>query len=411
MAYIRRRGCKCKKELDADGKPKKKKCTCGAKWSYTLDIGIDPTTGKRKQKTESGFNTKEAATLAAAEVLKSFKGGTYVDGGKELFQKCAKEWMEHYKNSGRVKEGTIYLRQYAVDKWIDAWPYFMLKDIETYHYEDALQRFKNEGLSKSTLVAIHTAGRMIFNYAVERKKIAINPTASAKLPLYVGTVEDLENDQAKVKYLEKIELKKFLEAAKAESPTDHFIFFVLAYTGMRVGELGALKWKDLDPEAGTLRIRKTLYSRGDAKTITLLTPKTIKSIRDIPIEEEVFVEFEKHRSHQKQLMMKYRKTYYDDGFITVRETARFAGYPMKDADILRRMKVILKRANLNEDLTPHSLRHTHASLLAEAGVGLEEIMERLGHEDDKTTKTIYLHITKSRKRTASKKFSELMKSV
>ncbi|WP_342453900.1 tyrosine-type recombinase/integrase [Paenibacillus turicensis] len=65
---------------------------------------------------------------------------------------------------------------------------------------------------------------------------------------------------------------------------------------------------------------------------------------------------------------------------------------------------------MESDLTPHSLRHTHTSLLAEAGVSLEQIMQRLGYSDDKVTKKIYLHMTKPQRKEASQKFSELMKA-
>ena len=71
----------------------------------------------------------------------------------------------------------------------------------------------------------------------------------------------------------------------------------------------------------------------------------------------------------------------------------------------------LKLAGLNEELTPHSLRHTHTALLAEAGANLEAIMERLGHSDDEVTKRVYLHITKTVKKETSQKFAELMKSL
>jgi integrase len=74
------------------------------------------------------------------------------------------------------------------------------------------------------------------------------------------------------------------------------------------------------------------------------------------------------------------------------------------------MARLLKIAGLDQSLTPHSLRHTHTSLLAEAGVGLEQIMQRLGHSDDETTRNIYLHITKPKRKEASQKFSELMRS-
>ncbi|WP_413309792.1 tyrosine-type recombinase/integrase [Bacillus sp. 1P10SD] len=73
------------------------------------------------------------------------------------------------------------------------------------------------------------------------------------------------------------------------------------------------------------------------------------------------------------------------------------GYPV-DKNVRDRMKRLLRIAGLNEDLTPHSLRHTHTSLLAEAGVSLEQIMDRLGHTDNQITKNVYLHVTQEMKK-------------
>ncbi|WP_373459053.1 tyrosine-type recombinase/integrase [Peribacillus sp. V2I11] len=77
-----------------------------------------------------------------------------------------------------------------------------------------------------------------------------------------------------------------------------------------------------------------------------------------------------------------------------------------------RMESLLKKTpSINKRLTPHSLRHTHTSLLAEAGVELLQIMDRLGHTEDETTTQVYLHITKDRKKEASQKFAQLMRSL
>lgn len=67
--------------------------------------------------------------------------------------------------------------------------------------------------------------------------------------------------------------------------------------------------------------------------------------------------------------------------------------------------------SLNKMLTPHSLRHTHTSLLAEARVSLEQIMDRLGHTEDQITKNVYLYVIQEIKKEASQKFSELMRSL
>lgn len=75
------------------------------------------------------------------------------------------------------------------------------------------------------------------------------------------------------------------------------------------------------------------------------------------------------------------------------------------------MARLLAISKLTPDLTPHSLRHTHTSLLAEAGVALEQIMGRPGHSDNQITTNVYLHVTKEMKKEASQKFSELLRSL
>ena len=97
-------------------------------------------------------------------------------------------------------------------------------------------------------------------------------------------------------------------------------------------------------------------------------------------------------SKQNAYKMKFRKIYNDQDFIST--NLKYPGYPLYVKFIELRMARLIKLAKLNTSLTPHSLRHTHASLLAEAGATLESIMERLGQVDDETTRKVYLHITK-----------------
>ena len=77
--------------------------------------------------------------------------------------------------------------------------------------------------------------------------------------------------------------------------------------------------------------------------------------------------------------------------------------------IQNRLKRLIKLSNITKNITPHSFRHTHTSLLIEAGVGIKEIQQRLGHTDIETTMNIYAHMTKNMEEKASQKFSELMK--
>ncbi|AJO16790.1 integrase [Bacillus paralicheniformis] len=297
---------------------------------------------------------------------------------------------------------------------MDYFQYLKMKDITRKQYQEALNDLKARGYAENTIDGAHRTGRMIFKRAIELEVIKTDPTEYAIVPKVQKTVEELEREKELPKYLEKEELAHFLSIIPDHQMDirDYPIFFTLAYTGMRAGELCALKWSDIDFEEQTISITKTYYNpRNAIKEYELLTPKTKKSKRVIDVTEDVLIELDKLRKAQKEVQMKYRKTYHNEGFVFAQLDEVNAGYPAYVKLIEIRMKRLLKIANLNPSLTPHSLRHTHTSLLAEAGVSLEQIMDRLGHTDDDTTKNIYLHITKPKKKEASHKFSELMRSL
>lgn len=225
------------------------------------------------------------------------------------------------------------------------------------------------------------------------------------------TIEELEENQIP-KYMEKEELYLFLETAKKQGlEMDYLAFLILSYTGMRIGELVCLKWNDINFKENSIRIIKTYYNeKNNTVEFSLELPKTQGSIRTIVVEDMIMEELKKHRTAQKKVIKRLGDAYYNEGFI-FGKSERHPGYPMLIKTVANRMKRLLKTAGLNQELTPHSLRHTHTSLLAEAGVGLEEIMDRLGHVEDETTRLIYLHVTEELKREASQKFGQLMRSL
>ena len=396
--------CKCPKDA--------KKCKCGATWSYVLDIGIDPKTGKRKQQKRGGFKTKKDVTLAAAIVTHELDQGTFIQESDITFEDFAKEWLVNYGNSGRVKESTIRMRKFEIKRLSLNLAKIKLKNITRKLYQGALNAIKDRGLSNAAVIGANATGRMIFKRAIEYGVVKNDPTQYVTIPSTIKTIEQLEEEEEIVKYLEKEELSLFLKTAKEDGlGSDYPAFLLLAYSGMRVGEMCALKWKDIDFEEGTVNIIKTYYNpTGNARKYKLTPPKTVASKRKIIIDKLVIEEMSKYKIRQNAIRMKYRATYHENGFIFAREE-RYHGYPEITPTIERRMYRLLKLAKLNEDLTPHSLRHTHTSLLAEAGVSLPEIMERLGHKDDEITKQVYMHTTKAMKKEASQKFSELMETL
>lgn len=407
--------CKC---VDSKGESKKtKKCSCGATWSYIIDVGTDPKTGKRKQKKKGGFKTKTEAQEAAALLVVEKKQGTYVDESNVTFEKFAYEWLEIYNASGKPKkQGTIRIRKHEIQRLLDYFAKLKLKDITRKMYQDALNKLKERGFAENTLDGAHRTGRMIFKKAIELGLIKMDPTEYAYVPKDVKTVEELEKEDEVPKYLEKEDLSIFLNTVKKDGlDRDYPIFMLLSYTGMRAGELCALKWKDIDFDEETIKITKTYYNpTNNIKKYELVPPKTATSRRTIDIDPKVLAVLEEHRSLQKQVRMRYRNTYHDEDFVFAKMDGNYPGYPELIKTIENRMRRSLKIAGLSKELlelTPHSLRHTHTSLLAEAGVSLPEIMARLGHKDEDTTKHIYLHVTKEMKKEASQKFARLMENL
>lgn len=391
----------------------------GKSWSYMIDIGKDPRTGKRIQKGKGGFKTKKEAQEAAALLIAELSKGTYVEEKNITFEELSELWINHYSKHGKPKkDGTIRIRRNELNSLLPHFAKLKANEITEVDYQNALIALKNgnqgegkEALAYNTLCGVHSTGKMIFKYGKKIGAVKNDPTINAYVPQDIKSVEELENEDYIPKYLEKDELIAFLEAASVHGLENDFeIFNTLAYTGMRVGELCALKESDIIEKENKIRITKTLYNpNNNYREYKLNTPKTKSSIREIDVEPEIIEGFRNLLAIQAIEKAKRPKTYHDAGFIFAK-TGQYAGYPEVIKTIENRMKRLLKLSGLSQELTPHSLRHTHTSLLAEAGVTLEQIMQRLGHADDKITRRIYLHITKPKRKEASQKFGELMRA-
>jgi integrase len=401
VGHYFKRGCKC----DV------KNCSCNKKWSFAIDIGMDPKTGKRQQKTKGGFKTKKDAEVAAAALLTEVNQKTFIKESDILFKDFANEWLPIYSDRTGAKPGTIRLRKYSIKKLLPYFAHIKLKNITEEMYQEALHDLKDQNLFRSTIECIHTTGKMIFKMATNKRILKLDPTVNAYIKKDQKKI--IESDAEELpKYFEKEELDLFLDTVSEKGLyMDNLIFLTLSYTGMRVGELVALKWKDIDFENHTIRITKTYYNENN-NTIQyqLVSPKTSKSRRKIMVDKKVTEAFRKHKMEQEKIIAHFGNSYFDNGYIFANFN-RHPGYPILIKLVESRMARLLKKVELNTELTPHSLRHTHTSLLAEAGVDLEEIMDRLGHHDDDVTRKVYLHLTTVMRKGASDKFSKLMLSI
>lgn len=275
-------------------------------------------------------------------------------------------------------------------------------------YQSTLNDLKDNGLGRSTLEGVHTTAKMIFKMAENKKMLRFNPTLNAYIKKDEQVIVETDKEELP-NFFEKEQLALFLKTAREKGLfMDEVIFITLAYTGMRVGELVALKWSNIDFKKRVIHITKTYKNEeNNTRKFQLEPPKTKKSRRKIVVSQLVVNTLLKYKEAQDKLIKHLGSSYHDQGFVFA-NVNRYPGYPVLLKFVGNRMSRLLKETNLNQELTPHSLRHTHTSLLAEAGVGIQEIMDRLGHQDDEVTMKVYLHVTETMKSEASDKFSNLM---
>ncbi|WP_079525681.1 site-specific integrase [Halobacillus hunanensis] len=380
----------------------------GNKWYFQIYTGVDPSTGKKKFTSKGGFKTKKEAQMAAAEVEKEVFENTYVQEQNITFQEFTLEWLKTYRDTAKVS--SVRNRQHNLDHLNRFFGNKKIKDITRKQYQAMLASLHNAGYAFNTLDGIHATGRMVFRKAVEFNIIKDSPCDFAKIPRKVETVEEVESSKGEIKFMEKEELIRFLNAAKESGiDKDYPMFLTLAYSGLRVGELIALKWSDIDMYKKTLRVTKTYYNPNNrTKEYQLLTPKTKGSIRTLKMDAGVIEVLKRHKEHQDDLIDKMKNEYTQLDFVFAKEVQNL-GYPEFLKTVNTHMRRLLKISGIHKELTPHSLRHTHTSLLIEAGVGVKEIQQRLGHGDINTTMNIYAHITENMEEKASQKFSELMR--
>lgn len=319
--------------------------------------------------------------------------------------------MPLYIDRTGAKPGTIRLREYNIRKLLHYFAHIKIKDITEEAYQVVLNDLKDQGLAKITIEGVHTTAKLIFKMAVSRRLVKINPTENAYIKRDPQVI--IESDEEDLpKYFEKEELALFLDTIKENGLfMDDVIFMTLAYTGMRVGELVALKWGNIDFRKNIIHITKTYYNpKNNTREYQILPLKTRKSRRKIMVDETIMKVLEKYKAEQDKIVSRLGASYNDKGYVFANFN-RHPGYPILIKLIASRMARLLERSGLSPNLTPHSLRHTHTSLLAEAGVGLEVIMDRLGHQDDEVTRNVYLHVTNEMKRDAADNFGNLMRGL
>ena len=180
-------------------------------------------------------------------------------------------------------------------------------------------------------------------------------------------------------------LRAFLGAAAADRL--HAMWLFAVRTGVREGELRALKWRDLDREAGTVTVQRNLPS-GTNDLADAKAPKTAAGGRTFRLSRALLAALEAHRRRQVEERLGAGPRYRDDGLVFC---TRY-GTVLNWGNILRRFRQLLGHAGVKHHYVVHDLRHTAVSVLLMRGTPLPEVAQILGHAGPHVTAAVYAHL-------------------
>ena len=312
--------------------------------------------GIRRKKNKRGFKTKGEADEWERNFLQQQQKNLDIS-----FENFVEIYFADMEN--RLRESTIINKRYVFD--LKVTPYFKHKKMCEIQTSD-IRAWQNElikkGYAPTYLKSINNQLAALFNYAVRYYDLRDNPCRKA------GSIGKSKADE--MDFWTKQEFKEFLPSMDSK-PEARMAFLLLYWTGMRIGELLALTYKDIDLEKRCITINKS-YQRLNGKDM-ITPPKTPKSNRKISIPSFLVEELKEYCS------MLYGITENERIF---RFTKSFMEHEM-----VRGIKATGVR-----HIRLHDLRHSHASLLVEMGFQPLAIAERLGHEKIETTLNTYSHL-------------------
>ncbi|CAM4096921.1 tyrosine-type recombinase/integrase [Mesobacillus thioparans] len=358
----------------------------GTKYAVRFDKGKTKE-GRRMQGFKGGFKTKKEAREFLNKVLSELNEGKYVEPSQIPFSEYIIEWFNgSYKNS--VEDTTAETRWYTVKNHLI--PYFnntSINSITTKMLDDFYNDKLDEDLQPKTIREFHNLLRRAFTQAVKWGYLKQNPALDATPP---------KIKRKEVNPWTEEQTNRFLDVVKEVE--EEMIYETFIFTGIRRGEMLALKWSDIDFEKAKIRISHSL-ARTVKKGIFLKDVKTKSSRRQISISsylvEKLLLYKEKQEKHKEMLGAAYNDLdmvfcAYDGNF--------------KDSrNLLREFHRYIKKSGVPK-ITLHDLRHLHATLLLIYGENPKIVAERLGHADVTTTLDIYSHVNPDLQQQAADRF-------
>ncbi|WP_436945031.1 tyrosine-type recombinase/integrase [Staphylococcus xylosus] len=360
-------------------------------YMFVAYLGTDPVTGKQKRTTRRGFKSEREAKIAEAKLQTEIQQNGFLNNEITTFKEIYELWLEQYQNT--VRESTYQRVLTLFDTAIlEHFKDIPVKKITITYCQKIINKWNKK---YKDMKAIRIYASNVLDYAVNLKIISDNPFKYTKQP----RKNEIKQDES-FNYYSSDELKTFLGFVE-DKPMYHAIFRTLAFTGFRRGELMALTWEDIDFDKKTISISKTC-ARGKDYKLVIQAPKTKSSLRTISIDDKTLDVLKHWKSQQRIESLKFGHNTMDKKqYVFTDVTTNKILYP----EHVNKALNDICNANNFKRIKVHGFRHVHCSLLFEAGLTIQEVQDRLGHGDIKTTMDIYAHVTEKQRDKVADKFA------
>ena len=312
------------------------------------------------------------------------------------------EWFEQYKKP-YIKETSIYpLRSKYYNIFGNTLGDKKVAEINNIDIQSVINSMRDNGRAASSMRTALSTIRECLESAKNNRIIQVNPCFDIKVYW--------ENKTTLRRFLSKEEQDLFLSKSKNNGDWYYEMFYIMLHTGMRIGEVGGLKWEDVDFKNKCIHINRSLscqYEKGK-KIMRLTTPKTHNSYREIPFMGEVEnmfnAQYKKQQTYKENLGDRWRE---EEGFENFVFTSSM-GSPVTRYIAEKQINKIVKEINeeemfsaakenripkIFEKVYPHALRHTFCSRCFECNMNPKVVQKIMGHQHYSTTIDIYTHVT------------------
>lgn len=374
MAIIKERGSIVALDKDAGAKCQR--------WQLRVSTGWNPMKKKYDRRTKVVHGTRKQAEKALRALVKEVESGMEADGYKMTFAQFSQEWQQRRLRSkemslGQLRKDDLHIR--TLNQYLGP---VMLVRIDARIIDQTFLKLRNGGslkgkdLSGTTCNCMFITLKQIMQEAVRYDYIARNPCDKVKAP---------KRDTSEKKALLPEQLKAVNDRLMNERPSSHAVAVALALnTGMRRGEICALRWGDVDLDSRVPLIRVSHSLSADGKQ--LKEPKSRSGKRVIPIDESFATYLSKWQRVQRLSLAEWS---IDPNGSTPVITSEVGGF-MHPENFERWWR--RNRAKYDLDgFTLHGFRHTYASVLIGRGADPKSVQSLIGHSDAAFTMGIYTH--------------------